>query len=492
MRPAGRRLPPVALLLLVLATTPAARAADDCGAPCADGVPARTKALAYLDEGNRVWAAKTLMERLDAEWGDIQTRSWVVWLLMMDGDLERAGALIAGADIDQPGPMAERFALLRVTLSRLQGDNEQAGAQLREIEEGIRELYPEDVVLLRDLRSTVLGNPGDPIRVRVLFDVGYTTNATESAPQDIGSGQEQAGAPVLGLDAVVQVAPWASPLVRPVGELRGKAFAPLSEQAMGYSYLGLGARGGGELGRADGFRLRLLYSYELLGIRDRGWFMIAHRGELELDVVTGLQVFAGAGRRTYQHLPRTRTEVDAGVAGVLALPGGWNLTGIAAGRIQTARNQAFDDRGFTGLARVKVPLPRDGMIKLRVMFLYDHYPNSADYYGLLRWDAMVKVAVGPWTPSFHGFRIGGTYTLAHRESTIESPKDNFTYTDHRFQLQLRWGGSVDPTLPRRADVAEDHLPLPYGFDQGGDSGLDRVQDLLRQEDSARRGSSCVD
>ena len=78
MRPAVRRTLLVALPLLVLLAAPAARAADDCGAPCADGVPARTKALAYLAEGNRVWAVKTLMERLDAEWGDVQTRSWVV------------------------------------------------------------------------------------------------------------------------------------------------------------------------------------------------------------------------------------------------------------------------------------------------------------------------------------------------------------------------------------------------------------------------------
>ena len=162
--------------------------------------------------------------------------------------------------------------------------------------------------------------------------------------------------------------------------------------------------------------------------------------------------------------------------------------------MQLARHQAFDDRGLTGLLRLRVPLPSDFMIKLRVMGLYDVFPDSAEYYDSTRRrrDFLLKVEVGPWTPSWSGFRVGATYTLAHRMSTIDEGLENFDYTDHRFLLQVRWEGSFDPSLPSEASVDDDHLALPYGVGREGDSGLDRVQDILRQEDSARRGSMCVD
>jgi len=297
---------------------------------------------------------------------------------------------------------------------------------------------------------------------------------------------------VLGLDLVVRVEPWMSPSLRPLGELRGKGSALLSDAAGGLSYLDLGGRAGAELGRADAFRLRLLYSYELLGIEDRGWFMVAHRGEVEADVATGLQLFVGIGRRVYEHLPRTRTELDWGAAWVVPLPGGWNITGVVAGRVQQARHEAFHDRGLTGLVRLRIPLPRRAMIKARVMASFDSYPYSGEYYdGRERRDGMVKAEVGPWTPPLWGWRLGATYSFAHRSSTADSPRDSLTYTDHRFLAQLRWQAGLDPTRPRRARPGSDHLPLPYGV-LDDDEGLDRVQDLLRQEDSARRGSQCVD
>ncbi|MBW2276413.1 MAG: hypothetical protein JRF63_02910 [Deltaproteobacteria bacterium] len=260
------------------------------------------------------------------------------------------------------------------------------------------------------------------------------------------------------------------------------------------SYLNLGARAGGEIGRTNELRARLLYSYELFGLRGDGWYMTAHRGEVELDILPWFQVFGGAGRRIFAHLPKTRTEMDVGAALVFPLPGGWNITSIFAGRMQLARNEAFDERGLTGLVRLRVPLPSDFMIKLRVMGLYDVFPDSAAYYDSTRRrrDFLLKVEIGPWTPSFYSFRVGATYTLAHRMSTIDEGLEKFDYTDHRFLLQVRWEGSFDPSLPGEASVAGDHLALPYGVGEDGDSGLDRVQDLLRQEDSARRGSMCVD
>ena len=457
----------------------------------AAGRAVREQAQAYLDAGNPLWATKVLLEHLDEAPDDLETRTWAVWLLLQDGDLARAQYLLERADPPDGGPLRGRLELLEVALARLR-ENPGAVDELRELIGRKRELFTEDLALFDELRDDVIGNPGNPVSARLLFEGGYATNAVQSAPQDSGAGLQGSGAPVFTLDLVLRVEPWTSPMVRPVGELRGKGFAPASDLAAGLSFLDLGGRAGLEVGHANAFRLRLLYSYEQLGIRDRGWFMVAHRGELEADVTAGLQLFVGVGRRVYEHLPRTRTELDAGAALVLPFGKGWNITGIVAGRVQQARHEAFHDRGFTGLVRLRVPLPHGALIKARVLGSFDAYPHSGEYYdGDVRRDGMVKAEVGPWTPPLWGWRLGATYALAHRSSTADSPRDSFTYTDHRFVAQLRWQGGFDPTRPRKACAGDDHLPLPYDV-RDEDAGLDRVQDLLRQEDSARRGSQCVD
>jgi len=455
-------------------------------------VGARERALSYLDADNRLWAAKVLLERLEAAPQDLETRTWAVWVLMQDGDIERARYLLDRAEPPDDGPLRGRVELLEAALAHLEQDADAAVEELRELIGGDHDLFAEDQRLFDDLRADVLGNPGNPLSARVLFDAGYTSNAIQSAPQDVGASLEGAGAGVMGLDLVLRAEPWTSPRLRPVAEVRGRGFTPLSAQAASLGFVALGGRAGAEVGRSDAVRLRLLYSYEQLGIRDRGWFMVAHRGELEADLVAGLQLFFGVGRRVYEHLPRTRTELDGGVALVAALSSGWNITGIVAGRVQQARHEAFHDRGLTVLLRVRMPLPRGAMVKARALASFDTYPYSSDYYeGQVRRDGMIKVEVGPWTPPLWGWRLGATYALAHRTSTVDSPRDSFTYTDHRFLAQLRWQGAFDPTRPRRARGGDDHIPLPYGV-QDEDAGLDRVQDLLRQEDSARRGSQCVD
>lgn len=526
MRGAGRAIGSIAVVALVLVGGRSALA-KGCGGPCGedggcarevaaclvkdgrhaealevlkqvqaepgDGQMARLLSLAYAGTGNRIWALRTLLDHLEAAPDDLEARTWAAWLMIQEGALDQAQALLEAAEAPGSGTLAERLELLAVTISRLRGEDEEAERGLEEVEGGGK-LLPEDVSLVESLRTQLLGKHSEFLGARVILAGGYTTNAVQSAPQDVGTGLEGAGAPVLSLDLVLRLEPWTSPLARPVAEIRAKGFMPLSGDARDFGYLSLGGRAGAEIGRMDGFRARLYYGYELLGILDRGWYMTAHRGELELDVLPYLLVFGGVGRRIYEHLPRTRTEMDLGMALVLALGGGWNLTGIVAGRVQLARHEAFDDRGVTALVRMRIPLPVDFMIKLRYMVLYDVYPSSAGYYSQERdrQDLMLKTEAGVWSPSLSGFRVGVTYNLAHRWSTVENILDNFNFTDHRFLLQVRWQGSLDPTLPGKARVGEDHLPLPYGFELEGDTGLDRVQDLLGQEDSARRGSMCVD
>ena len=56
-----------------------------------DGRLARALALAYLGLGTTAWAQKRLLAQLEADPGDTETRSWIAWLLIQEGDLDRAG-----------------------------------------------------------------------------------------------------------------------------------------------------------------------------------------------------------------------------------------------------------------------------------------------------------------------------------------------------------------------------------------------------------------
>ena len=221
-----------------------------CEAQPGDGALVRQLALAYLRSGNQVWAAKRLLEQVQAVPTDAESRAWAAWVVLQQGDILRARQLLEGAAEAEPGPGAQRLALLGAAVDQLDGrDAEEA---LRVLSRGDR-LFPEDRALLLQMRQQVLGDRGEPISVRLQLSGGYTSNAVESAPQDAGSGQgEDTGAPLASLDAVLRFEPWISPLVRPLGELRGKGFAPFSDEAEGYGYINLAGRAGTELGQAAG------------------------------------------------------------------------------------------------------------------------------------------------------------------------------------------------------------------------------------------------
>jgi hypothetical protein len=52
--------------------------------------------------------------------------------------------------------------------------------------------------------------------------------------------------------------------------------------------------------------------------------------------------------------------------------------------------------------------------------------------------------------------------------------------------------NLDPWAPRVVDPPN-HIPLDYGIGLDAEPGLEeeRIQDLLRQDETARRGSTCM-
>ena len=464
-----------------------------------DGRLVRALAAAYLAQGNSHWATRRLLDHLGRHPEDQTSRAWATWILLREGDLHRARGLL-DAVAPAPGPLQLRFDLIDVALTELEGDPDAARTGLVTALRTRRRPFGEDRALIRDLRRRLLGDPGRPLSARVQLSAGFTSNAAQSSPEDAGAseGEGSPSAPVIAADVVLRLEPWTSRWIRPLGELRVRLFAPLMPTTLDHSWGDLGGRAGVEIG-GRGPRLVLAWSGELLALhggdlyKEPGprWFLEGHRGELEFTPIPELQLFFGAGRRIYRERPRTRTEVDGGVAILPPLPGGWGLAIVAVGRWHDARTGAWDGGGATALVRVAAPLPGVGFVKLKLLAGVDHQPDSAAWYlsPVPRTDVLVKAQLGPWSPLLPGgLRLGASYGLTWRHSTIE----DHGYADHRLLGELRWEGSWDPFAARPVLPDELRWPLPWGLEGGSASGLDRVRDLLRQEDSARRGSSCVD
>jgi hypothetical protein len=459
----------------------------------------RAVAAAYLAQGNSHWATRRLLDQLERHPEDQRSRAWAAWILIREGDLRRARGLLEDGS-PAPGPLELRFDLLDVALIELEGEPDVARQELLGALRPRRRPFAEDRALIQDLRRRLLGDHGRPLSARAQLSVGFTSNAAQSSPEDVGAseGDGSPAAPVIAADLVLRLEPWTSRWIRPLGELRARLFAPLMPTTLDHSWADLGARAGLELG-GRGPRLTLAWSGELLALhggdiyKDPGprWFLESHRGELEFTPTPELQLFFGAGRRIYRERPRTRTEVDGGVAILPPLPGGWGLAIVAVGRWYDAREDAWDGGGATALARVAAPLPGGGFVKLKVLGGVDHQPDSAAWYlsPVARTDVLVKAQLGPWSPLLPGgVRLGASYGFTGRHSTI----DDYGYTDHRLLGELRWEGAWHPFAVRPVLPDDERWPLPWGLDDSSASGLDRVRDLLRQEDSARRGSSCVD
>jgi hypothetical protein len=260
-----------------------------------------------------------------------------------------------------------------------------------------------------------------------------------------------------------------------------------------YSYLNLGLRPGLVLGP-----LQLSYSGQLflLAGGDRydpdgpRVFYESHRGELEWAASSRGSLWLGAGRSIFREGARSRAELDGG-GGLSGRLWRLRLVGALSLRGQRAAHEAYDRYGGTIIGSATLPLGPLS-IRARLVLGLDLYPSSAGYFEPERdrRDLLLKGGAEVWSPPWHDARLGLSYEGAHRDSTAGL----YGYTDHRVLLRVRWQLALDPWAPRSLPTPRGHVALPYGVEVGAGPGLEdeRIQDLLRQEDAAQRGSTCID
>ncbi len=443
---------------------------------------------AYLLSGNGPWAQRTLAEHLELRTESHEAASWLAFLLLGQGALDDAQALLA-----EPftGPLEVRRRHLLSLVARNQGDLDAAQAH-HDAAHGAPTAFPEDREALSQAAAQAPGYL-PPLAGRLELSGGWTANALAGSPADPALGGAGSASGLVQGSAWLRFLPVTGPF-RPSleGELRALGYT--SSPGGDASYLLVGARPGLLLGSAR--TLLLAYHYEglLLAAGDRYaagplWFYDTHRAEVEASLLPSLTLFGGIGRRAFREAGRTRSEVDLGLGGGGAVSRHVQLLGALTGRRHDAFKAAYDLWGASGLLSAEVRLPARWSVRLGVVASFDHYPESAGYFDAAsptakREDFLLKASVTAFTPPLHGVRAGVGYEYSQRFSSA-TPYD---YEDHRLSVRLQWSFSADPWLPR-AEAPADHVPLRYGV--AATELEERIQDLLRQDEAAQRSSSCV-
>jgi tetratricopeptide (TPR) repeat protein len=465
----------------------------------------RLLARAYLADNNSFWAQRTLQKALARDGDDLDSRFWLAWVYVNQGDLELARDLLAEKSAPRSGPEQARWMVMHGFMARTENEHEVARLALQAVEEA-SQIYPEDMKLWEFLRR--VEDPGfiEPLNIRLELWGGYTSNAQAGSPTDPSQSGSKSALGRLDLFTKFVWPAWQS--VRPTieGSFKGHALeedaAPKSaSRPQEYTYLELTLRPGVIIGY-EYPRILVGYKAELLLINqdEKNPFYEAHRGEIEIET-GGPLVFAGAGRRIFRESGRTRWEFDGGAGGAIGLHPRVQLLLAGSARYFLANSEPYDQVGATAIVVGRILIWKGISLRLGVNIGLDYYLHSDGPKGEMafgienkkRFDILTKLSAGLWSPLIWSTRFGIGYEYSIRNSSADSESDNYNYTEQRALLKARWVFDINPWAPGVVEP-QGHVALDYGL--GGDSGggldQERIQDLLRQDEAARRGSSCID
>ncbi len=457
----------------------------------------RLLGIAYLRVGNGIWALRTLEAVVVDHPDDCESRAWLA-----RAHLERASLPGLDAALDAPacsmrGPAATRMDLLRTLAEGTRGGD--AGAAL---DAARRRLvaWPEDRDAFAPVAHRAAPDALPDLAWRVEVSGGWTSNAwMASATEDPAIAGRDGRSPFVATDLLLRTTPFTGAIVRPLVEAQVRGILFTDGDVRNQSWLDLSGRAG--LVFRDALpRVTVAYRPDalLLGRGDRYdpapvWYLVAHRGEVEVEVRPWMTVFAGAGRRGFREEARSRVEADLGMAG-RAGTGRWiTVMWAASGRSFHAVRPAWNLWGGSALLGIHARLPKGFSARVTASGGLDAYPDSGGdpgggVFGTSRdrRDLFGRVAAAVWSPALSGVRVGLSYEFAGRDSTAPL----FGYTDHRVALRLAWSGEA--LLIRPAATTTNPRPA-WGWGADGATGAadDRVQDLLRQDEQSQRSSSCV-
>jgi len=457
---------------------------------------AQLLANAYMKSENYFWAQKTLYNFLSDHEQDCVIRSWLAWVYIEEGDLDLAEDALAEADCPSEDVERARWALIRAYMAGIREEKAGQISELRQVRSA-RTLYPEDETLWKTMRRQV--EPGwiEPVTVRAELSLGYSSNVSAGLPTT--EAGPEVGSPLVRLDLwsrMVLPVKWS---VRPAAEfgLIGRYVDNFNDEdgidVTQASYLELMVKPGVYIG--SGFpRAFVGYRYDFYLLNQGDIYEEAplvfyegHRGDVELELAGGITLLVGGGRRMFRQRGRSRWEVDGGAGWSVWAMDRLHLLLAVSLQYHTANNEEYDQLGGSALGLARLLLGKGFYSRMKLSTGVGYYPNSPPDEGGR--DILIKPSIGFWSPARRGIRIGVTYEFSRRDSTADM---SYSYTEHRGLFQIRWSLDLDPWAPRAVEL-QTHVPLDYGIGLDTEPGLEeeRIQDLLRQDETARRGSTCM-
>ncbi len=459
-------------------------------------------AKAYEAAGNHFWALKTLLEELSRHQQDCDATAYLAWFYVQQGDLDLAKERLASEYCPKSQADSSRWAILLSLLARMSGDDEQAGDLLNRIW-SFEKTYPEDALMAQNLRRQLDPAWTQPVHIRAELASGITSNISAGLPVTQAGSDKSSGLLKISL-----FGRWIWPLwrsIKPTAELNAKLNAlddfeyDDSVDVHGANYFDGSLRLGLKMsiGSMPGF---IGYKGDVFSLNQGDRFQKApvvfyegHRLELELEPGAGLMIFAGGGKRFFRQISRSRIEVDGGLGWSLS-PWNW-LQVLAAASIRYYRSdgQLYDQAGVTAILVGRLSLPAGMLLRSSLSTGWDWYPNAAPEQSTNRdqggTDLLIKPGLSVWSPAWGNIRLGISYEFSKR---ISDTSISYSYSDHRALLKVRWTYESNPWAPEQVEDA-DRLRFPWNTSNNTGNGFDeeRIQDLLRQDEASRRGSSCV-
>jgi tetratricopeptide (TPR) repeat protein len=448
-------------------------------------------AWAYQRQGNKFWALKTVTQYLEKHPTACASRALAVWMHLQMANLDQSEELLGEPGCDRSPEERARSALLRALLAEQRRDQGAVTRHTKEAQTG--RVYAEDVALLDRLMGEQQPGRLPLVSSKVDLSAGYTSNGLAGSPVDLATPPGDRGSALIVVDARLRaVIPWTRQ-VRPVvtGQLR--LFELLEEPARDLSYEEPTLRAGSMFGALPP-RLLLSYAFDAVRLHggdryDQGpvWFSEAHRVEWEGEVTPDILVFGGLGERRFRDRARTRFETEQGLASAWLPHPALRLLGAVSSRWQQARADGWALMGGTVLGELDWAITPRLEARWNLAASVDWYPGSRGFFGVpeRRRDLLERSALGLWFELGPGWQIGSSYELAHRNSTAAA----YSFIDHRALGRIVWSFDTD-----RYSVVDERGRAPMQWSRAAvrrardDS---RIQELLRQDDTVKRGSSCL-
>jgi len=462
-----------------------------------DPVLALELARTYLADNNPFWALNVLREHEAANPPACAARAMQAWIQIRQASFEQAQELLERPGCESTPQSRTRVLLIRAWMANVREDAASAERLLEEAE-GSGAINEEDVALRDALRARFQPGRLPLASWKVDLSTGWTSNGLLGSPVDPSRAQGSHGSPLALADMRLRFVVPASRAIRPVADLSFKALALSSEQVSALSYRQPGARAGLLLGETFP---RVLAGVQWDAVQLAGgdrytpggplWFSQGTRGEVEIEASGSMYAFIAAGKRTFREAGRTRFELEQGLGASMPVAPGVRLLGGASGRWYSAENEAWDLFGGTLVVQGIYDLPKRWQARAGASIALDDYPRSKGWFDPeeSRRDALLRLTSSAWTPPWKGARFGLQYEYARRWSSA----DLYAFSEHRAIGMVSWYYDDDRLLTP-VKGGEGRAMLDYGLQSGASSRFEeeqRVRDMMRQDDTVRRGSSCM-